>query len=177
LAQSMDAAIQAWTAAASDSSTTASDEAIRQVNGLMNLVAERTGLSHSQEPTVLYMGRAASEWLPTLAEYTSQQGVVGLRVLGEGTIWVDDRTGLAVSRTMQDFLRGRIELELANAERRMPSLSATAGEPIRTALEAMNKQNSAITTHVLDADMPVLPVEVMAAREHATQLAMAAAMV
>ena len=176
LAQSMEAAIQAWTAAASDSSTTASDEAIRQVNGLMNLVAERTGLSHSQEPTVLYMGRAASDWLPTLAEYTAQQGVVGLRVLGEGAIWVEDRTGLAISRTMQEFLRDRIELELANAERRMPVLASAGGKPIRTALEAMGKQNQAITTHILDADMPELPVETLAAREHATHLAMAAAM-
>src|SRR5690606_33917744 len=150
---------------------------IQQVRGLMGLVAERMGLSHSQEPTILYMGRAASEWLPTLAEYTSQQGEVGLRVLGEGAIWVDDRTGLAVSRTMQDFLRGRIELELTNAEQRMPSLVTTAGRPIRNALEAMGKQNDAITTHILDADTPELPVAAMAAREQATQLAMAAAMV
>ncbi len=149
---------------------------ILQVRGLMGLVAERTGLSHSQEPTVLYMGRASSEWLPTLAEYTSQQGEVGLRVLGEGAIWVDDRTGLAVSRTMQDFLRSRIELELSNAEQRMPSLATTAGKPMRVALDAMGKQNSAIATHILDADTPELPVASMAAREHATHLAMAAAM-
>ena len=176
LAQAMDAAVQAWASASSDSSTAASDDAIAQVNGLMNLVAERTGLSHSQEPTVLYMGRAASDWLPTLAEYTAQQGVVGLRVLGEGAIWVEDRTGLAISRTMQEFLRGRIELELANAEQRMPALAGTGGTPIRTALEAMGKQNQAITTHILDADIPELPVETLAAREHATHLAMTAAM-
>src|SRR5690606_18063993 len=109
-------------------------------------------------------------------EYTAQQGVVGLRVLGEGAIWVEDRTGLAISRTMQQFLRGRIELELANAEQRMPVLASAGGKPIRTALEAMGKQNQAITTHILDADMPELPVETLAAREHATHLAMAAAM-
>ncbi|WP_305067675.1 methyl-accepting chemotaxis protein [Lysobacter sp. GX 14042] len=166
----------AWATAAADSSSSATDEAIEQVSGLMNLVAERTGLSHSQEPTVLYMGRAASDWLPTLAEYTAQQGVVGLRVLGEGAIWVEDRTGLAISRTMQDFLRSRIELELANAEQRMPVLGATGGKPVRTALEAMGKQNDAITTHILEADMPELPVETLAAREHATHLAMSAAM-
>lgn len=160
-----------------DAGADVTQSTIQQVRGLMGLVAERTGLSHSQEPTILYMGRAASEWLPTLAEYTSQQGEVGLRVLGEGAIWVDDRTGLAVSRTMQDFLRGRIELELTNAEQRMPSLVTTAGRPIRNALEAMGKQNDAITTHILDADTPELPVAAMAAREQATQLAMAAAMV
>ncbi|WP_228482100.1 methyl-accepting chemotaxis protein [Lysobacter sp. H21R4] len=149
---------------------------IQQVRDLMGLVAERTGLAHSQEPTVLYMGRAASEWLPTLAEYTSQQGEVGLRVLGEGAIWVDDRTGLAVSRTMQDFLRSRIELEFNNATQRMPVLAEIAGKPVQSALEAMGKQNTAIATHILDADTPELPVATMAAREHATHLAMAAAM-
>ncbi|MGY0799340.1 methyl-accepting chemotaxis protein [Lysobacter sp. A286] len=169
---------EGWTSVSNgDAGADATESTIQQVRSLMGLVAERTGLSHSQEPTVLYMGRAASEWLPTLAEYTSQQGVVGLRVLGEGAIWVDDRTGLAVSRTMQDFLRSRIELELSNAEQRMPSLVATAGKPIEAALEAMGKQNDAIATHILDADTPVLPVETLAAREHATQLAMAAAMI
>src|SRR3546814_6090872 len=88
----------------------------------MGLVAEHSGLSTSQDAATLYMGRAASEWLPTLAEYTSQQGAVGLRVLGEGTIWVEDRTGLAVSRNMQNFLRQNIELEVANAREAMPEL-------------------------------------------------------
>ncbi len=153
------------------------DAAIRQVRGLMGLVAEHSGLSTSQNAAVLYMGRAASEWLPTLTEYTSQQGAVGLRVLGEGTIWVEDRTGLAVSRNMQNFLRENIELEVANAKEAMPGLAASIGKPLETALTAMDKQNDAIQTHILDAAMPELPVKVMAAREDATRLAMAAALV
>ncbi len=153
------------------------DAAIRQVRELMGLVAEHSGLSTSQNAAVLYMGRAASEWLPTLTEYTSQQGAVGLRVLGEGTIWVEDRTGLAVSRNMQNFLRENIELEVANAKEAMPGLAASIGKPLETALAAMAKQNDAIQTHILDAAMPELPVKVMAAREDATRLAMAAALV
>ncbi len=168
----------AWAKVSSgDAGADATHSTINQVRGLMGLVAERTGLSHSHEPTVLYMGRAASEWLPTLTEYTSQQGQVGLRVLGEGAIWVDDRAGFATSRTMQDFLRGRIERELANAEQRMPALAAAAGAPIRKALEAMDEQSDAIATYILQADTPELPVETMAEREQATHLAMAAAMV
>ncbi|SKA22116.1 methyl-accepting chemotaxis protein [Novilysobacter spongiicola] len=173
-----DEALAAWNTAAADASNPdGASAAITRVRDLMGLVSEATGLSQAQEASILYMGRAASEWLPTLAEYTSQQGTVGLRVLGEGAIWVDDRTGLAVSRTMQNFLKSRIELELANAVQELPVLAGTAGKPINTALTAMGKQNDAISTHILDADEPVLPVATMAARERATHLAMAAAMV
>ncbi|GAB2614005.1 methyl-accepting chemotaxis protein [Novilysobacter erysipheiresistens] len=178
----MQQAQAAWATASAEFSDPAAamdarNAAIRQVRELMGLVAEHSGLSTSQDAATLYMGRAASEWLPTLAEYTSQQGAVGLRVLGEGTIWVEDRTGLAVSRNMQNFLRENIELEVANAREAMPELAASIGKPLDTALTAMGKQNDAIQTHVLDAALPELPVKVMAAREDATRLAMAAALV
>ena len=171
----------AWATASADHADVAAaidqrNAAIRRVRELMGLVAEHSGLSTSQDPAVLYMGRAASEWLPTLTEYTSQQGTVGLRVLGEGAIWVEDRTGLAVSRNMQNFLRENIELEVANAEEAMPELAASIGKPMDTALAALDKQNTAIQTHILDAAMPELPVSVMAARADATRLAMAAAL-
>ncbi|MGV8922708.1 MAG: methyl-accepting chemotaxis protein [Thermomonas sp.] len=150
--------------------------AIDAVRAQIGLVSDVTGAAHSRDPVVLYMARAASEWLPTLAESTAQQGAVGVRVLGEGAIWVDDRIGLAVSRNMQEFLRGRIELELKNAETLMPSLEKGIGAQLRTAQAFVAKQNRLIQVNVLDADTPVMAVKIMAARDDATRLAMAAAM-
>ncbi|MGN7725656.1 methyl-accepting chemotaxis protein [Luteimonas sp. 22616] len=150
--------------------------AIDAVRAQMGIVSDVSGAAHSRAPAVLYMARAASEWLPTLSESTSLQGAVGIRVLGEGAIWVDDRIGLAVSRNMQDFLRGRIELELKNAEERMPSLASGIGVHLRATQELVDKQNQLIQSQVLDADTPVLPVKAMAARDHATRLAMASAL-
>jgi methyl-accepting chemotaxis protein len=171
----------AWTkavAAHKDANAAATDHtaAIDAVRAQMGLVADVTGAAHARNPAVLYMARAASEWLPTLSESTAQQGAVGVRVLGEGAIWVDDRVGLAVSRNMQEFLRGRIELELKNAERQMPSLAKSAGAPLRNAQSSVDKQNALIQAQVLDAETPTLAVKVMAARDDATRLAMAAAM-
>lgn len=150
--------------------------AVGAVRAQIGLVSDVTGAAHSHDPVVLYMARAASEWLPTLAESTALQGAVGIRVLGEGAIWVDDRIGLAVSRNMQDFLRGCIDLELRNAETLMPALEAGIGKRLRIAQTFVTKQNEMIQTHVLDADTPVLPVRIMAARDDATRLTMAAAL-
>jgi len=159
------------TAAAADHTA-----AIDAVRAQMGIVADVSGTAHSADPAVLYMARAASEWLPTLSESTAQQGAVGIRVLGEGAIWVDDRIGLAVSRNMQDFLRGRIELELRNAEERMPSLAGGIGVRLRATQKLVDKQNKLIQAQVLDAETPSLAVKAMAARDDTTRLAMAAAL-
>ena len=152
------------------------NDALFHVRGMMREVSEYTGLTQANDPAVFYTGRASTEWLPSLAEYTTQQGAVAIRVLGEGSIWVEDRTGLAISQNMQEFVRSRIELELANAEAADPALAETLGGPVRRALEAMDKQNAAIQANVLDADMMEMPVASMAARENATRLAMAVAL-
>ncbi|MFD0738957.1 methyl-accepting chemotaxis protein [Lysobacter koreensis] len=165
-------------AAHTDPAAAAADHtaAIGAVRAQMGVVSDISGAAHVGSPAVLYMARAASEWLPTLSESTAQQGAVGVRVLGEGAIWVDDRIGLAVSRNMQDFLRGRIELELKNAEKQMPALQKGIGASLRTAQTFVDKQNQLIQTQVLDAETPSLPVKAMAARDDATRLAMAAAL-
>ena len=150
--------------------------AIRQVGELMGVLSLKSGLAKAQNAVVLHIGRIATEWLPTLAEYTTQQGMVGVRVLGDGAIWVDDRTQLAVSRNMQDFVRSRVDLEFADAEENMPTLAGSLGKPLRAAQAAVGKQNEAIQVNLLDAATPVLPVMVMAARVEATRLALAAAL-
>ena len=133
----------------------------------------RVQLVQAQDAAVLYMGRAATVWVPTLAEYTAQQSATVLRVLGDGAIWVDDRTGLAVSRNMQDYVRTRSQSEIKDAEEEMASLSDTMGKPFAKALEAVARQNADIQKHILDAETPVLPVKTMAARVEATRLSLA----
>jgi methyl-accepting chemotaxis protein len=181
LQKSLQAIRDAWTRAAAEHADSARsladhDAAIRRVGEAMGNLAEATGLSLAGDPGVFYTGRAATDWVPTLAEYTAQQGMVGVRVAGEGAIWVEDRTNLAVSRNMQQYVRSRMELEAAKAEAAMPSLAGTLGKPVKTALAALQEQNAVIQKHILDADTPSLPVKVMAARSEATRLAMGAAM-
>ncbi|MFC5568945.1 methyl-accepting chemotaxis protein [Lysobacter yangpyeongensis] len=171
----------AWEKALSehaDASATVTNHAaaIARVNDLMAAVYQRTGLILASDPSVFYTGRAASEWTPMLADSVSHQGLVGIRVLGEGAIWVDDRTGLAVSKNMQQFVRTRIEADLKEAEARMPALQRSLGKPMRYALDAMDKENALIQKHILDADTPSLPVKVMSARAEAARLAFAAAL-
>ncbi|GAA5078812.1 methyl-accepting chemotaxis protein [Lysobacter panacisoli] len=171
----------AWAKATGDHADSAAASAdhlaaVRKLGDIHSLIADETGLAQAQNAPVLYMGRTATVWVPTLAEYTAQQSATVLRVLGDGAIWVDDRTGLAVSRNMQDYVRTRSEVELKDAEEEMPALTDTIGKPFRKALDAVAKQNEDIQKHVLDAETPVLPVKIMAARVEATRMALAAAM-
>jgi methyl-accepting chemotaxis protein len=178
----LQAARSAWDKAAaehSDAVAAAADHraAIAQINDLTARVYQQSGLELASSPSVFYMGRAAAEWIPMLDQSVTQQGLVGVRVLGEGAIWVDDRTGLAVSKNMQHFVRSRIEAELKLAETAMPELAGTMGKPLRGALDAVTKQNELIQKNILDAETPVLPVKVMSARAEATRLALASALV
>jgi methyl-accepting chemotaxis protein len=168
---------QAWEAvdaASGEAAIAAHTAAITAVRSQMARVSGVSGAVQASDPAVLYMARAASEWLPTLTESSAQQALVGIRVLGEGAIWVDDRIGFAVSRDMQDFLRERIATELASAEERMPALKAGIGARVRAASAGVDKQNGLIQTWILDADVPSLAVPAMAQRGDATRLAMAA---
>jgi methyl-accepting chemotaxis protein len=161
-----------------DSAAAANDHgaAVRKLGEVHGLIADETGLAQAQNAAVLYMGRAATVWVPTLAEYTQQQSATALRVLGDGAIWVDDRTGLAVSRNMQDYVRTRSEIEIKDAGEEMADLETSMGVPFRKALDAVAKQNADIQKHILDAETPVLPVKIMAARTEATRLALASAL-
>lgn len=150
--------------------------AIDALSRLMAGVYQETGLEQADAPAVFLSGRAAAESVPKLGETVARQALVGVHVLGEGAIWVDDRTGLAVSKEMQQFLGNRIDADLDRAEKTMPELHETIGKPVRRAMDDMAKQNALIQKHVLEAETPVLPVKVLAARMEASRLSFAAAM-
>ena len=181
----LDAAMQdtsaAWAAAIGEHESAAAaiaahDVATDALRTQLGRISDATGAALASDPAVFYMGRAALEWLPALADHTSQQAVVGIRVLGEGAIWVDDRTDLAVSRSMQKYLLGQLERELQTAEATIPALKDQFGKPLRAAMAAVDKQNEALKANVLEAEVPQWPVASMAARENATRLSIAAAM-
>ncbi|HVI26073.1 MAG TPA: methyl-accepting chemotaxis protein [Xanthomonadaceae bacterium] len=153
------------------------DAAIRRVGEAMSHLSEASRLSLATDPGVSYMGRAAAEWVPALGEYAAQQGLIGVRVLGEGAIWVDDRTGLAVARNMEDYVHARIALEQKNAAAAAPAVAAVLAKPLDAALAAVRRQNAALQTHVLDAETPDLPVAKMGAQVEQTRQAVAAALV
>ena len=152
------------------------DAAIRRTGEAMGHLAEASRLALATDPGVFYMGRAAAEWLPTLGEYAAQQGLVGVRVLGEGAIWVDDRTALAVARNMEDYVHGRIALEQKSAAVAVPTVAAVLAKPLQDTLQAMNAQNALLQKHVLDAETPDLPVAQMGTQVEATRQALATAL-
>jgi methyl-accepting chemotaxis protein len=152
------------------------DAAIRRVGEAMSHLAEASRLALATDPGVSYMGRAAAEWVPTLGEYAAQQGLIGVRVLGEGAIWVDDRTGLAVARNMEDYVHNRLALEQKNAAAAAPAVAAVLAGPLEDALAAVRRQNALLQKHVLDAETPDLPVAKMGAQVEQTRLAMATAL-
>jgi hypothetical protein len=77
------------------------DAAIRRVGEAMSHLSEASRLSLATDPGVSYMGRAAAEWVPALGEYAAQQGLIGVRVLGVGAIWVYARTARGVPRNLE----------------------------------------------------------------------------
>ncbi len=181
LDEAMQKTSTAWAAALGEHDTPAAaiaahDAATDALRAQLVRIGDATGAALASDPAVMYMGRAAIEWLPALADYTSQQAMVGIRVLGEGAIWVDDRTDLAVSRSMQQYLLRQLEHELQTAEATIPTLKDRFGKPLRAANVAVDKQNNALKANILEADVPEWPVASMAARENATRMAIAAAM-
>src|SRR5690606_41883786 len=103
LADSFDEAGTAWQAAKGEhadvaSAAAARDLAASELREVIGLMADVSGLSRANASGTLYTSSVATEWLPTLAEYTSQQASISMVVLGAGSIWVDDRTTLAITR-------------------------------------------------------------------------------
>ncbi|WP_052101076.1 methyl-accepting chemotaxis protein [Novilysobacter arseniciresistens] len=182
LATAFDEAESAWQAANGEhadlaTAIAARNHAVTRLHEVIRLMADIAGLSRANAAETLYTSSVATEWLPALAEYTSRQAATAMVVLGAGSIWVDDRTTLAITRNMQDFLRQRAELDAANAAQAMPELSGTVGDKLAAALAAVDKQTAYVQEHILDAPMPEKPVQAMAAREEATRLALTAALI
>jgi len=182
LASAFEHARAAWSLATGEhkdfaAAKQARDGALRALRQVIGLISDEAGLSRANSPQILYVNSLATEWLPTLGEYSSQQAATAMNVLGAGSIWVEDRTTLAVTRNMQDFLRRRAELNVDNAVQAMPELKERVSSPVEAAIAAVGKQNAYIQENIIDAAMLEKPVSAMAAREEATRAALAAALI
>jgi methyl-accepting chemotaxis protein len=182
LAAAFERANTTWAAATGEhadfaAAKAARDNAVRALRQLTGLVADEAGLSRADSPQVLYVSSLAAEWLPNLAEYSSQQAATAMNVLGAGSIWVEDRTTLAVTRSMQEFLGRRASQDVDNAVMAMPELGERVGARVEAALASVDKQHAYIQEHILDAPMLEKPVAAMAAREEATRATLTSALI
>ncbi|WP_189458002.1 HAMP domain-containing protein, partial [Cognatilysobacter bugurensis] len=155
----------------------AHEDALRHGRLLVKGVEASTGLTLATDPAMLYVGRALVEWLPMLSEYSARQGVVAIRIFGEGSVWAEDRSQLAVSKSMERYLEDRIRIDMAETERSAPTTAAAVKGPLDRAIKASDAQTTLIQAQALDADMPEMPVAEMGKHSAATRAAIAAAIV
>ena len=134
------------------------------------------GITAIASDTVMLRGGEIGILLPELSAASAKQAMVGIRVLGEGAIWVSDRTELAVRKNMQGYLSGQIGDGRKYIDKQLPEGAAVFGKPMTAALQAMEAQNKVIQEQILDAETPESPVAVLARQDQATRLAMNKAM-
>ncbi|WP_449445884.1 methyl-accepting chemotaxis protein [Thermomonas brevis] len=132
--------------------------------------------SVATDTAMLRGGEIGGTLLPELAAASAKQSVVSIRVLGEGAIWVSDRTELAVRKSMQEYLTGQIAEGRKYIEKDLPQGQEMFGKPMAAALQAMEAQNKMIQERILDAETPDSPVADFARQDSATLQAMNKAM-
>ncbi len=151
------------------------DAALRQARLLTKAVEGNSGLALAEDPATFYVGRAVTEWLPLLAEYSARESVVAMRIFGEGSVWAEDRAELASTGNMLAFLEDRMTLNIASIKADAPTVAARIGGPMTGAMKASDVQGALIKAKALDADVPEMPVAGMATHANVTRVAMLAA--
>ncbi|TCZ87928.1 methyl-accepting chemotaxis protein [Lysobacter sp. N42] len=154
---------KAWDAATgkhadANAAMAAHAEALRQARLLVKTFEAETGLGLATDPAMYYLGRSVTEWLPMLSEYASQQRSVATRVLGEGSIWAEDRAAFDVAETMQAYFGDRIRLDMAQLERIAPAYAARVKGPLAASNKELEAQAALIQSAVLDAETPNMPI-------------------
>ena len=128
------------------------------------------------DTAMLRGGEIGGMLLPELSAASAKQAIVGIHVLGEGAIWVSDRTELAVRKNMQEYLSSQISDGRKYIEKELPEGATLFGRPMTAATQAMEAQNKMIQEKILDAETPESPVADLARQDAATRLAMSKAM-
>ena len=147
--------------------------ALRKQIGRLGYTAITTVAS---DDAMLRASEIGSALLPELAAASANQAVVSYRVIGEGAIWVSDRTELAVRKNMEGYLAAKIAEGRKYIEQSLPEGASVFGKPMAAALQAMEAQDKVIQTRILDAETPDMPVADLARQDTATLEAMNKAM-
>jgi methyl-accepting chemotaxis protein len=143
--------------------TAAHSEALRQARLLVKGVDVESGLSLSTDPSMYYTSRSVADWLPLLSEYSSQYGLAAVHVLGEQSIWADDRASFSSAGNMEQFLLDRIALDLKELERHDPKVAAKVRPSMDAAIKAINANSAFVQKNVIDAETQDMPIPQMAA--------------
>ncbi|MBN8716280.1 MAG: CZB domain-containing protein [Xanthomonadales bacterium] len=154
----------------------ADTEALRALREEIARLSFKAITSGARDPAMLLAGDVGGQQLPALAAATAEQSVVSMRVLGEGAIWVNDRTALAVNKNMQQYLSGLIGENRKSIERHLPEARELFGKPVAEAFQQMDALNKLIQEKVLDAETPDFSVVEFARQDRAAREAFNRAM-
>ena len=154
----------------------ADSAALDALRAQINAIAFEGITAIASDTVMLRGGEIGGILLPELSAASAKQAIVGIRVLGEGAIWVSDRTELAVRKNMQGYLTNQISDGRKYIEKELPEGAVLFGKPMSAALQAMEAQNKMIQEQILDAETPESPVAGLARQDQATRLAMNKAM-
>ncbi|MFN3311090.1 MAG: HAMP domain-containing protein, partial [Thermomonas sp.] len=170
---------EAWKkaqASEGDTAVEADTAALTALRDTIDRVAFDGITSVARDPAMLRAGNIGGSQLPALSAAVAKQAVASMRVLGEGAIWVNDRTALAVNKNMEEYLQGQVEKNRRFIEEALPQGAALFGKPWQAALQAIQAQDKLIQDKVLGADTPDYPVAEFARQDQATREALNRAM-
>ncbi len=179
LVESMKATRGAWKKAVAtegEAGPDADSAALDALRAEIGKIAFTAITAVASDTAMLRGGEIGGILLPELSAASAKQANVGIRVLGEGAIWVTDRTELAVRKNMQGYLSAQIGDGRKYIEKELPEGAVLFGKPMAAALQAMEAQNKMIQAQILDAETPESPVAVLAKQDQATRVAMNKAM-
>jgi methyl-accepting chemotaxis protein len=148
-------------------SIAAHNEVLRQARLLVKQVDVVSGMSLISDPAMFYASRSVADWLPLLSDSSSQYGTTATHVLGEQSIWADDRADFASAGGMEQFLLDRIQLDMVQLKKSDAAVAAKVQGPLAAAIKAINAHKAFVQTSVIDAETQDLPIPVMAAQNEA----------
>ncbi|HEY4582176.1 MAG TPA: methyl-accepting chemotaxis protein [Lysobacter sp.] len=177
LADAVAAAKAAWAkaeapAADAGAMVAAHDAALRQMRILTDEYASSGGVDVTSDPAEFYSGRTVSGWMPLLSNATSTYGTTAAHVLGEQSIWTEDRAGFAASSSMADYLVDRVSSDLHQMKNKAPHIAATVEQPVQAAIAAIRAHRAFVQTRVIDAEAQDMPLPVLMAENEKLRKAM-----
>ncbi|WP_240318571.1 methyl-accepting chemotaxis protein [Lysobacter sp. TY2-98] len=146
-------------------------EALRQARLLVKQIDVTSGLSLSSNPATFYSSRAVVDWLPLLGEASSSYGLTAVHVLGEQSIWADDRASFAAAGNMEQFLLDRIDLDHKELTRFDKENATKVSPALKAAIAAINGNKAFVQKNVVDAETQDMPIPAMAANNDAMRAA------
>ena len=172
------AARTAWAAAQTpqaDASAmvAAHNKALRQMRLLTREYASTGGVDVTSDPGEFYTGRAISEWMPLLSNASATYGTTAAHVLGEQSIWTEDRADFASSSSMADFLIDRVTLDVANLKKTSPRVAEKVASKMDAAVKAVLAHRAFVQAKVIDAETQDMPFPALTAENEKLRTAVA----